>query len=159
VRAHRLALQAQRQFWHSMLRDTVALQGPAELAGVPWTIRLKRLSPCTRRSWKSGFESTCDRHTAATFSCAHARVLGWLVLVRALAASLHIVTTATCVAGSRRKQLLIVSWLLWPCRYPANGRLLKVYGRFLEYVTTTPGVGLQDDASAHTAVIELIAYS
>eukprot|EP00775_Hariotina_reticulata_P001355 gene1355-1696_t len=61
VKVHRLALQAQRQFWHSMLRDTVA--------------------------------------TSQTASDMYKRVME---------------------------------------RYPANGRLLKVYGRFLEYVMNDP---------------------
>eukprot|EP00775_Hariotina_reticulata_P003511 gene3511-3781_t len=74
VKAHRLALQAQRQFWHSMLRDTVAYK---------------------------------DLHS-----------------------SLELMDTCATKAAAMYKKVME--------KYPANGRLLKVYGRFLEFVKNDP---------------------
>eukprot|EP00775_Hariotina_reticulata_P003514 gene3514-3784_t len=74
VKVHRLALQAQRQFWHSMLRDTVAY--------------------------------------------------------RDLQGSLDLMDRSSQTASEMYKRVME--------RYPANGKLLKVYGRFLEYVMDDP---------------------
>eukprot|EP00883_Tetradesmus_obliquus_P002715 jgi/Sobl393_1/12921/SZX78204.1 len=74
VRAHKLALQMQRQFWHSMLRDSVSFRD---------------LQACLE---------ALDR-AEKTATAVYRRVLE---------------------------------------RYPANGKLLKVYGRFLEYVRNDP---------------------
>ncbi|KAF8055488.1 tmcC [Scenedesmus sp. PABB004] len=78
VRAHKLALTAQRQFWHSMLRDNVSF-----------------------RELQSCFEAMSSSEGAAT--AVYRRVME---------------------------------------RYPTNGKLLKIYGRFLEYGTSESLLGL-----------------
>eukprot|EP00775_Hariotina_reticulata_P009651 gene9651-9811_t len=74
VQAHKKALQAQRMFWHSMLRDAVPFKD--------------------------------------------------------LQVSLRLMDEAKQRASSIYKRVLE--------RYPINGKLLKVYGRFLEYVQNDP---------------------
>jgi hypothetical protein len=74
VRAHKLALQAQRQFWHCLLRDNVSF-----------------------RDLQACFEGMGAAEKAAT--SVYRRVMD---------------------------------------RFPGNGKLLKVYGRFLEFVRNDP---------------------
>lgn len=138
MRAHKLALQAQRQFWHCLLRDSVSFKDLQD--GLDNMAKAERQAtavyrrcahnPHVRHAAYSGLPcDTCCRHWLTCFTCRAAANAGsWSGKDARLPAG--------CSSDARACACLSMQGFV--CRYPTNGKLLKIYGRFLEYVRHDP---------------------
>ena len=141
VQAHKLALTAQRHFWYIMLRDAVSLeevQTCLDNLGLAEDRATKIYKRCevTGHIIDVGFDFA-DRVCLAVETCKSHSPASWSSRFLHVYISIH--NDCFHVAHVRLFEREVPAPA---CRvmelYPKNGKLLKVYGRYLEFVRNDP---------------------